>query len=207
RTSKKIKWKDADGPLFLPARLLHGHTHCILRSRRRSALRGGRSQDQAYSRRSRLLRDQPARSRSGDSHRRRRGHDRECGDPAIRGGLLSGRGPRARLRHGSCPPATMALFHWNRVAQGLVHALARSKGPRSGQDLYAGQGRLSSRISRPLSCQRDYLLDRFSVADAYLFTVLNWSTATGVDLARWPAVKDYYTRMRQRPSIAKAFAE
>src|SRR5262249_55132943 len=134
RTSTKIKWKDADGPLFLPARLLHGHTHCILRSRRRSALRGGRSQDQAYSRRSRLLRDQPARSRSGDSHRRRRGHDRECGDPAIRGGLLSRRGPRAHLRHGSCPPATMALLHWNRVAQGLVHALARSKGPRSGPD-------------------------------------------------------------------------
>jgi glutathione S-transferase len=54
---------------------------------------------------------------------------------------------------------------------------------------------------------RDYLLDRFSVADAYLFTVLNWSSATAVDLARWPAVKDYYTRMRQRASIAKALAE
>jgi glutathione S-transferase len=54
---------------------------------------------------------------------------------------------------------------------------------------------------------RDYLLDRFSVADAYLFTVLNWSTAASVDLARWPAVKDYYSRMRQRPSIAKALGE
>jgi glutathione S-transferase len=54
---------------------------------------------------------------------------------------------------------------------------------------------------------RDYLLDRFSVADAYLFTVLNWSGATAVDLARWPAVKAYYTRMRQRASIAKALAE
>jgi glutathione S-transferase len=54
---------------------------------------------------------------------------------------------------------------------------------------------------------RDYLLDRFSVADAYLFTVLNWSTAASVDLAHWPAVKDYYSRMRQRPSIAKALAE
>ena len=54
---------------------------------------------------------------------------------------------------------------------------------------------------------RDYLLDRFSVADAYLFTVLNWSTAAAVDLARWPAVKDYYSRMRQRPSIARALGE
>src|SRR5262249_34000414 len=39
---------------------------------------------------------------------------------------------------------------------------------------------------------REYLLDRFSVADAYLFTVLNWSTAASVDLARWPPVRDYY---------------
>jgi len=54
---------------------------------------------------------------------------------------------------------------------------------------------------------RDHLLDRFSVADAYLFTVLNWSTAAAVDLARWPAVKDYYSRMRQRPSIARALGE
>src|SRR5262249_40947529 len=54
---------------------------------------------------------------------------------------------------------------------------------------------------------REYLLDRFSVADAYLFTVLNWSTAASVDLARWPAVRDYYRRMRERPCIGKALGE
>src|SRR5215470_17475209 len=54
---------------------------------------------------------------------------------------------------------------------------------------------------------REYLLDRFSVADAYLFTVLNWSTAASVDLARWPAVTNYYSRMRQRPCIGKALGE
>ena len=54
---------------------------------------------------------------------------------------------------------------------------------------------------------REYLLNRFSVADAYLFTVLNWSTAASVDLERWPAVRDYYSRMRQRPCIGKALGE
>ena len=54
---------------------------------------------------------------------------------------------------------------------------------------------------------REYLLDRFSIADGYLFTVLNWHIATPVDLARWPAVKAYYTRLRERPSIARALAE
>ena len=54
---------------------------------------------------------------------------------------------------------------------------------------------------------REFLLDAFSIADAYLVTVLNWSAATGTSLAEWPAVQAYHTRLHQRPSIARAFAE
>ncbi|MGJ5176675.1 glutathione binding-like protein [Bradyrhizobium oligotrophicum] len=55
---------------------------------------------------------------------------------------------------------------------------------------------------------RDYLLDHFTVADAYLVTVINWTMATPpIELARWPAVKAYYERLRTRPSIARAIAE
>ena len=55
---------------------------------------------------------------------------------------------------------------------------------------------------------RDYLLDHFSVADAYLVTVINWTMATPpVELAKWPTLKAYYDRLRARPSIAKAIAE
>ncbi len=54
---------------------------------------------------------------------------------------------------------------------------------------------------------REFLLERFSIADAYLFTVLNWHIATPVDLERWPAVHDYYVRLKQRPSIARALSE
>ncbi|GLH81653.1 glutathione S-transferase [Bradyrhizobium sp. SSBR45G] len=55
---------------------------------------------------------------------------------------------------------------------------------------------------------RDYLLDHFTVADAYLVTVINWTMATPpVELAKWPAVKAYYERLRARPSIARAIAE
>jgi glutathione S-transferase len=54
---------------------------------------------------------------------------------------------------------------------------------------------------------REFLLDRFSVADAYLITVLNWTMATPqIDLAKWPAIKAYTDRLRQRPSVAKALA-
>jgi len=54
---------------------------------------------------------------------------------------------------------------------------------------------------------REYLLERFTVADAYLTTVLNWARFTGVDLGQWPAVQSYMDRMYQRPSVAKAIAE
>lgn len=54
---------------------------------------------------------------------------------------------------------------------------------------------------------RDYLLDRFTVADAYLVTVLNWAKYVDIDLAKWPALRDYFTRLTQRPSIARALSE
>lgn len=54
---------------------------------------------------------------------------------------------------------------------------------------------------------RDFLLDRFTVADAYLATVLNWTRASGIDLATWPSVKGYHGRMLVRPSVARAMTE
>ena len=54
---------------------------------------------------------------------------------------------------------------------------------------------------------REFLLDEFSIADAYLATILNWAQATQVDLRQWPEVHEYHQRMLQRPSIAKAAGE
>jgi glutathione S-transferase len=50
-----------------------------------------------------------------------------------------------------------------------------------------------------------YLMgERFTVADAYLFTQLNWCQWTGVDLARWPALRDYHARVAARPKVQEA---
>jgi glutathione S-transferase len=54
---------------------------------------------------------------------------------------------------------------------------------------------------------RDYLLDDFSVADAYLVTVLTWTQVTPIDMARYPALSAYGSRLRKRPSVARAMAE
>jgi len=53
----------------------------------------------------------------------------------------------------------------------------------------------------------DRALEKFSVADAYLVTVLNWSQASGIDLSEWPDVLAYFKRIVQRPSVARALAE
>ncbi len=52
---------------------------------------------------------------------------------------------------------------------------------------------------------KSYLMgESFTVADAYLFTVLNWSPSTGIDLARWPVLQDYVARVAARPKVQEA---
>jgi glutathione S-transferase len=46
--------------------------------------------------------------------------------------------------------------------------------------------------------------DPFTVADAYLFTVLNWSSMLKVDLKKWPRLQDYITQVADRPSVKEA---
>jgi glutathione S-transferase len=53
----------------------------------------------------------------------------------------------------------------------------------------------------------DYLLGEFSAADAYLFTILNWSQVIPVDLAKHPPLTAFMDRMHARPQVARAFDE
>ncbi len=55
---------------------------------------------------------------------------------------------------------------------------------------------------------RPYLMgSTFSVADAYLFTVLNWSKWTGIDMSRWPVLQEYVARVAARPEVQAAMKE
>jgi glutathione S-transferase len=52
---------------------------------------------------------------------------------------------------------------------------------------------------------RQYLMDsQFTVADAYLFTVLRWSPRVGIDLSKWPNVKAYVDRVASRKAVQEA---
>jgi glutathione S-transferase len=55
---------------------------------------------------------------------------------------------------------------------------------------------------------RDYLLgESFSVADAYLFVVINWSNYTGIDLLKWPHLMSFVERVMIRESTQSAMRD
>ena len=69
-----------------------------------------------------------------------------------------------------------------------------------------------------LSRRFDYLSERlagnqylfggkFTIADAYLFTVLNWTGFLDIDLGKWPKLKDYMARIAARPAVKEAMME
>ncbi len=51
-----------------------------------------------------------------------------------------------------------------------------------------------------------FLMSSFSVADAYLFTVLRWLAVFDIDIARWPVLQRYVQRIEQRPAVQSALA-
>jgi glutathione S-transferase len=56
--------------------------------------------------------------------------------------------------------------------------------------------------------KKNFLLgNTFTVADAYLFTVLKWTRIVKIDLAKWPALAAYQARVAQRPKVQAALKE
>lgn len=107
---------------------------------------------------------------------------------------------RARLHEWLC-------FIGTELHKGVFAVLLDSKAP-EGARAYAIEksGSRLDHVERRLA-GRDFLLDDFSVADAYLGIVLTWSRVTPIDLSTRPALIAYLERVRARPSFARALAE
>ncbi|MES2769835.1 MAG: glutathione transferase GstA [Bdellovibrionota bacterium] len=68
---------------------------------------------------------------------------------------------------------------------------------------------------KELATRFDYLAERingktflmgaqFTVADAYLFTVVRWSESVGMDLTKWPKIMGYFETIQNRPAVQNA---
>jgi len=107
---------------------------------------------------------------------------------------------RAHLQQWLC-------FIGTELHKGLFTPLFDQKAPAGTREYTLKKYELRLKYLNDRQSSREFLLDRFSVADAYLYTILNWTVPTQVDLTPWPAIKAYHERLRTRPSVAKAFAE
>ena len=61
-------------------------------------------------------------------------------------------------------------------------------------------------LDRALDGKAYLMGDRFTVADAYCFTVLRWAKPMGIDLGAWPNLTAYMARVADRPAVAAALA-
>jgi len=49
--------------------------------------------------------------------------------------------------------------------------------------------------------------ETFTIADAYAFTILNWTGVHKIDLTPWPKLVAFQKRVKARPAVTKAWAE
>ena len=59
-------------------------------------------------------------------------------------------------------------------------------------------------LSKQLEGKQYLMGDQFTVADGYLFTVVNWCQWVGIDLAKWPVLAAYQARVSARPAVQAA---
>lgn len=72
------------------------------------------------------------------------------------------------------------------------------------EDRIALFGRRCDSIAHKLG-SRPYLMGgKFTVADAYLFTILNWTNLFKIEMDKWPKLKDYMARVAARPAVKEA---
>lgn len=67
-----------------------------------------------------------------------------------------------------------------------------------------GVGNRFDYIARTLGDRPFLTGDAFTIADAYLYTIVNWHRFLKFDLARWPALVQFQARVEARPNVRKA---
>jgi glutathione S-transferase len=108
--------------------------------------------------------------------------------------------PLAKLQQWLC-------FIGTELHKGVYLPLLEERAPEGAKQYALSKAQLRLRFVDGALAGRDYLLEEYSIADAYLFAVLNWSSATPIDLTPYPAIVSFMQRMRERPAVARALAE
>ena len=200
--------EDRYGAVFLAPRLFNGNPHRALRSRRRSqALHQVDTKTKRVADGTDFLTINPLGQvpvlRTDDG-------ELLTENPAVLQ-YVADRNPQSGLAPASGPERYL-LQQWLNFVTSELHKLVFSPllnpaAPQGAKDFAREKAEARFVYLNDRLAGRDYLLDRFTVADAYLVTVLNWAKYAAIDLARWPAVQAYFMRLQERPSVVRALAE
>lgn len=106
-------------------------------------------------------------------------------------------------------PGTMERYHlieWlNFVATELHKSFGALFDPSAAEACkQSARSRLEKRLDYLCKALGDapfLVSEHFTVADAYLFTVLGWGRYVDLDLGRWPNLASYTTRIGTRPRV------
>ena len=124
---------------------------------------------------------------------------------------LADKAPQAQLAPARGTIEHYRLLEWLGFISTEIHKgfgpLWNPKMPEAAKDLAkANLGKRFAYLDRQLA-QRQFLLgERFSIADAYLFTVANWTNFHAIDLSPYPTLKAYLDRVAARPKVREAMA-
>ncbi len=124
---------------------------------------------------------------------------------------LADQKPQCNLAPKAGTMARYRLLEWmNFIASEVHKTLGALYNPRITAEWKANQlsvfGQRCEFLEQRLSNNPYLMGDTFSVADAYLFTVLNWTHHLGVDMGRWPALGTYMARVAARPAVQNTMA-
>jgi glutathione S-transferase len=72
------------------------------------------------------------------------------------------------------------------------------------EDRVALFGRRCDYLVKALGSKPYLMGDKFTIADAYLFTILGWANYFKLDMGRWPVLKKYADRIGVRPAVKEA---
>lgn len=110
------------------------------------------------------------------------------------------------------PPGTMERYRaleWLNYISTEVHKghspLFNPKAPEEWKAVVKEQlARQFGYLTERLAGKEHAMGERFTVVDAYLYTVLRWPKLVGIDLAAWPALVAYSQRIEARPAVIEA---
>jgi len=122
--------------------------------------------------------------------------------------FVSDQNPRAELAPPAGTPERYRLLEWLAFINSEIHkGFSPLFSADAGEEVkdYA-RLHLAKRLSylQGVVCRRYLLGDHFTVADAYLFTVLGWMPEVGMDIARWAGLERYRARIALRPHVVAA---